>query len=195
MGLGLNVLNRDRLKGDVGNGVAGLIDHVGPAVFAHLNGGDDIVQESLLRDKIHNTRNGGTVDSVFIKWSRNHNGQLSGNLADQRLRYIDIALHGLLHIFTVRIILSVKNADAVKTNNISPLKIVHGTALVDNGTLLIKRYGRIGQLRDAACVHSHVFVSGQLLLHTLRGQNGGFTHHVVYSGDGAVIVRYDAGYS
>ena len=38
-----DILNHDRIKRDIGDRIAGLIDHISPAVFPDLNGRDDIV--------------------------------------------------------------------------------------------------------------------------------------------------------
>ena len=84
------------------------------------------------------------MDTIGIQRSRHHNGQFSGNLTDQWLRHENIALHGLFYVFAVRIIVSVKNADAVRPDDISPLKIVHGTALVNDGLFFIRRHFRVG---------------------------------------------------
>ncbi len=43
LGLGLYVLNRYRIKRDVGNRIAGLINHVSPAVFTNLDGRYNII--------------------------------------------------------------------------------------------------------------------------------------------------------
>ncbi len=39
----LNILNGNRIEGNIGNRIAGFIDHIGPAVFANLDSGYDIV--------------------------------------------------------------------------------------------------------------------------------------------------------
>ena len=84
------------------------------------------------------------MDSVCVQRSGHHDGQLSCDFADQRLRYINIALHGLLHIFPVGIILAIENTDAVHADNISPLEVVHGTAFVYDGFFLLGSQSLIG---------------------------------------------------
>ncbi len=97
-----------------------------------------------MRNKIYDSDNGRTLDSVGIKRRCYHNGEFSGNFADEWFRYIDIALHCLFYIFAVGIILAVENAEPVCTDNISPLEIVHGSPFIDNGLFLVERDIRVG---------------------------------------------------
>ena len=60
------ILNRNRIQRDVGNGVTGLINHIGPAVFPHLNSRYNLVQKSLMRDKIDHTHDGFCLVSLRI---------------------------------------------------------------------------------------------------------------------------------
>ena len=133
------------------------------------------------------------MNAVLIQGSGYHDGQFAGDLADQGLRHIDIALHGLLYVLAVGIVLSVENADAVHADDVSPLEIVHGAALIDDGFLLLCRYFRIGQLGNAACVHGYVSVSRQFLFHISCRQNGSFAHHMIHSGKDAVIAGHNTG--
>ena len=193
LGLGADVLDGDGIKDDVGNGIAGLVDHVGPAVLADLDGGYDIVQEGLGGNEIHHAHDGGAVNPVFVQGGCHHDGQFPGDFADQGLRYIDIALHGLLDIFPVGIVLSVENADAVHADEVPALEIVHGAALIDDGLFLLRRCLRIGELGDAAGIHGYIPVSGQLLFHAPCRQDRRFAHHVIHSGKDAAVAGNDAG--
>ena len=195
LGLALNVLCGDGVQGNVGNGIAGLVDHIGPAVFADLDGGDNIVQKGLLRHKIDHAHNLAVPASVLVKRRGHHDGQLACDFADQGLGHIDAALHGLLHIFPVRVVVSIKNADAVGSDDVAPLEAVHGDALVDDGALFLQRHLVVGQLRDAAGIHGHVFVGGQLLLNALCRQHRRLAHHLVHRGDGAPVAERAAGHS
>ncbi len=130
-------MDGNRIKGDVRNGVAFVINHIGPAVFPYLYGGNNVVQKGFVRNEIHYSCDGGAVNAAGIKRSGNHDGQFACDFTYQRLGHIYIALHGLFYIFPVRIILAVKNADAVHSDNIPALEIVHGSAFLDNGFLFI----------------------------------------------------------
>ncbi len=189
MSLPFNILSSNGIQGNIGNGIAGLVDHIGPAVLADLNGRDDVIQKSLRRDEVHNALN---LPSAGIKGCRHHNRQLPCNFADQRFRNIDIPLHGLLYILPVRIIISVEDADAVGVNDIAPLKAMQADPLVNDSALFIQRYKRAGQLRDAACVHGYIFVCGKFLFNTLGCQHRSLTHHLFYRGESAPVAQRNA---
>ena len=193
MGVPLHVLGGNGVQRHVGDGVAVFIDHVGAAVFAHLDGGHDIVQKGLRRHKVDHAHNLGAVASAGIEGGGHHDGQLAGDFAHQGLGHIDRALHGLLDVFPVGVVLAVEDAQAVGPDDIAPLEAVHGGALVDDGALGLHGGVRVGQLGDAAGVHGHIFIGGELLLHPLRGQHGGLAHHLVHCGNGAAVVQGDAG--
>ena len=146
-------------------------------------------------NKIDDACNGRTIDPIRIDWRRDHDRQFPCDLADQRLRYIDIALHGLFDIFPVGIILPVKDADPIHTNDISALEIVHGGALTDDGLFLLQRYRRIGQLRDAACIHGNILVSRQFVLNTSCRLDCRFAHHLLHCGECACVVCRNAEHS
>ena len=193
LGVPLNVLGGDGFQRDVGNGVAGFVDHIGAAVLTDLDGGDDVVQKSLRGDKIDHAHNPGALIAAGVEGGGHHDGQLPRNFADQRLGDIDIALEGLFYIFPVRVVLAVKQADAVGADEVAPLKAVHADPLVHNGPLLIQRNRAVGQLGDTACVHSDVFVGGQFLLNALRRKHRSLAHHLAHRGDGASVVQRDTG--
>ena len=193
LGVPLHVLGGDGLQGDVGDGVAVFVNHVSAAVFTHLDGGHNVVQKGLRRYKVDHAHNAVSPAPVGIEGGGHHDGQLAGNFADEGLGHIDSALHGLLDILPVGGVLAVENAQAVGADDIAPLEAVHGGPLVNDGPLGFQRGIRVGQLGDAAGVHGHVFVGGELLLNPLRGQHGGFAHHLVHCGDGAAVVEGDAG--
>ena len=101
-----------------------------------------------------------SLDSALVNGGCNHNRQFSCHLADQRFGYIDIALHGLFHIFAVRIIISVKNADTVRADNVPALEIVHADTFVYDRAFLFQRDGVIEKLGNAAGIHGDVLVCG-----------------------------------
>ena len=195
LGLPLNVLGGDGVQRVVGNGVAGLVNHIGPAVLADLDGGDNIVQEGLRRHEIDHAHNGVPPAAAGVDGRGHDDGQLPCDLADQGLGHIHSAAHGLLHILPVRVVVSVKNAPAVEANDIAPLEAVHGHPLVNDAPLDLHRHHAVGQLGDAARIHGHILVRGQLLLHPLRRQHRGLAHHLVHRGDSAPVVESDAGCS
>ena len=142
---------------------------------------------------VYNPYNIGTVNSLCIERRGHHDGQIAGDFADQRLRHIDIALHGLLYILAVRIVFAVKDTDAVCTDDISPLEIMHGGALVNDGFLNIDGYIGIRKLWNTACIRCDIFVSHQFLFHAFRSQNGGFAHHVVHGSYGTFVIWNNTG--
>ena len=137
LGFGFNILDCNRIEGDVRNGVAFIVNHIGSAVFPYLYRRYNVVQKGFVRNEIHYSCDGRAVNAAGIKRSGNHNGQFACDFTYQRLRHVDIALHGLLYIFPVRIILAVKNADAVHSDDIPALEIVHGGTFLNNGFLFI----------------------------------------------------------
>ncbi len=193
LGLPLDVLGGDGVQRHVGDGVARLVNHIGLAVLAHLDGGHDIIQKGLRRHKIDHAHNRGAPAPVLIEGGGHHNGQLPGNLADQGLRDIDRPRHGLLHILPVRVVLAVEDAAAVGADDVAPLKSVHLHPLVNDGPLFLRGYLIVGQLGDTACVHGYVLIGGQLLLDALRRQHGGLAHHLVHRGDCASVIQCNAG--
>ena len=104
------------------------------------------------------------MDSAGVDGGGHDNGQLSRNFADQRLGHIYVTLHRLDHIFPVGVVLAVKDAVAVQTDDVSPLEIVHFHPLLDNGAFFLHGDRGGGQLGNTAGIHGHVPVGGQLLL-------------------------------
>ncbi len=193
LGVPLHILDGDGLQGDVGNGVPRLVDHIGLAVLAHLDGGDDIVEEGLGGHKVDHAHDAGPLVAAEVDGGCHHNGQLAGNFADQRLGDVHIPCQGLLHILTVGVILSVKYTYAGDVDDVAPLKSVHADPLVNDGPLFLRGYLIVGQLGDTACVHGYVLIGGQLLLDPLRRQHGGLAHHFVHCCDGTSIIQRNAG--
>lgn len=144
---------------------------------------------SLGRHKIDHAYDIGPMAPARIERRGHHDGQLPCDLTDQRLRNINIALHGLPYVFPIRVVLAVENADAVGADDVAALEAVHGHALVDDGALFLLRCVIVRQLRDAAGVHGHVLVGRQLLLNALSREHCGFAHHLVYGGDSAPIAQ------
>ena len=191
LGLPLHVLGGDGVQGSVGDGVAGLVDHIGPAVIADLDGGDDVVEEGLRRHEVDHAHDPGAPAALVIDGRGHHDGQLPGNLADQGLGHVDAAAHSLLDVLPVGVVLPVKDAHAVQADNVAPLEAVHPDPLVNDGPLFLHRHGGVRQLGNAPGVHRHVLVGGQLLLDALRRQHGGFAEHPVHCGDGAAVCKGD----
>ena len=190
LGLPLHVLRGDGVQGDVGDGVAVFVNHIGPGVLADLDGGDDVVQEGLRRHKVDHARDPALLR---IYRRRHHDGELPRDLADQGLGDIDIPLHSLLDILPVGVILAVKNTDAVYANDVAPLEAVEADTLIDHSALFLQRHHGVGQLGDSARVHGHVLVGGELLLHPLRRQHGGLAHHGFHRGNGIPVIQRNAG--
>ena len=195
LGLPLDILGGDGIQRNIGNGVAGFVNHVGPAVVPDLDGGDNVVQEGLRGYEIDHAHDTGLTAPVRIEGRGHHNGQLSCDFTDERLGDIDISRHGLTDILPVGVVLSIENADAFRSDDIAPLETVKGHALVDNRALFLQRSVIVRQLRDAAGVYGHVLVGSQLLLNTLRRQHRCLTHHLVYGGDSAPVAQSAAGRS
>ncbi len=172
--LPLNILGRDCFQGGVGDGITRLVDHVSPAVFADLDGGDNIIEEGLRRDKIDNPCNSPVLAAAGVDRRSHHDGQLSRHLADQGLGHIDIALHRLLDVFPAGVVVAVKNADAVGADDVAPLEAVHPDALIHYGAFFLHRHSGVGQLRNVARVHGYILVGRQLLADARRRQNSGF---------------------
>ena len=122
-----------------------------------------------------------------------HDGQVPCDLADQGFGYIDVPLHGLHDIFPVGVVLAVKNADAVRADDIAPLKAVHLDALFDDRAFFLQRHRCVGQLGNAAGIHGDIFVSGQLLFNPLRRQDGSFAHHLFHCDKRASVSGRNAG--
>ena len=192
LGLPLNILGGDGFQGDVGDGVSILVDHIGPAVFADLDRGYNVVQEGLRRDKVHHARN---APAVGIDRRGHHNGQLSGDLADQGLGDVDIPLHRLLDILPVGIVFPVKKADAIHADEIAPLEAMKADPFVHDGLLLLHRCDGIGQLGNAPRVHGHILIGNQFLFNALGSQDGGLAHHLLHCGKSAPVIQPDAGAS
>ena len=188
--LPLNILGGDGFQGDVGYGISILVDHIGTAVLADLDGGDDVVQEGLRRDEVHHACD---KPAVGVDGRGHHDRQLPGDFADQGLGDIDVPLHGLLDVFPVGIVLPVKNADTVQADQIAPLEAVEADALVNNGLLFLHRGEGIGQLGNAPRIHRHIFIGNQLFLNALRRQDGRLSHHLVHRGNRASVIQPDAG--
>ena len=193
LGLALHVLGSDGVQGHVGDGVAGAVDHVGPAVGADLDGGDDVVEEGLGGHEVDHAHDAPALGAAGVDGGRHYDGELAGDLADQGLGHVDRAAHGLLDILAVGVVLPVEDTDAVGADDVAPLEVVHVHARVDDGALLRHGHCLVGQLRDAAGVHGHIPVGSQLLLDALRRQHGGLAEHLVHRGDGAPVVEDDAG--
>ena len=186
--LRLDILDSNRLKRNIRDGIACLINHVCPAVLTNLNGCHNVIQKRLLRHEINHAHNRPPIGFFRVERRRHHDGQLPRNLTDQRLRYKHISLKRLTHILAIGIVFPVKNADTVRGNDISPLETVHLGTLIDDRLLFLHGYIRVGKLRNAPDLYDDILVRRQLLLGTSRRQNRSLAHHLLHRRHGAVIV-------
>ena len=153
-------MDGDRLQRSICDGIAGIVDHIGTAVFADFDGCYDIIQECFRGNEIDDAYDRRTLDPSFINRGGNHDGKFARYLTDQRFGYVDIALHCLLYVLTVRIVVAVKDTDAVRTDNVSALKSMHTDPFIYDRALFFQRNIRIKQLRYTAGIHGDVLVCG-----------------------------------
>ena len=107
------------------------------------------------------------------------------------LTNVDVPLHGLLYVFPGGVVVAVKNADAVRADDVAALEAVHTDTLINHGALFFHGHRRIGQLRNTSRVHCHIFICGQFLPNALRRQNGSLAQHSIYRGNSVPVVERD----
>ena len=184
----LNVFHCDKRSVRIRDGVAVLREHVCAAIFTDQNRFHNLVQEGLIGDEVNNACNRAAVYTVFPDRRGDHDGKLSRHLTDGGGGNPAFTLNGVLEIFTIGIIVSVKQAVSVDVEQIPAHHAVAFRPVVDKSFFISHRYGVVAEFGDHAQILSRGAVGGELLSGTIRREWGRKLQRLLHHGLCAGVV-------
>ena len=170
LGLGLNVLNRHSFDFGICDGGAVAADHIGAAMFAGLDSGHNIIEEFLVGDKVHHTYDLTVGDAVPPHRSRNHDRQLTGDLADGGSGDPCLSLKGFLYIFSVGIVVAVEKADAGGIEQIAAGHVIVRHPGVHDFFLFSGGHSAVAELGHHTEGFYHIFIGCEFIGYAVGGQ-------------------------